>query len=594
MEGVPRPPGWAGNLSGISASEDWGFPAPHLPIEQLSREQWPLLAALCFAILVLALATALATILNRRLRQAKQFAEATLEDLRHSENQFRLVWEQSNDGMRLTNAEGTCIKVNTAFCELAGMPRGELEGRPFTAIYPPEDRERRLQAYLHRLATGSLVARMERPITLWDGRRLWLDVSNSRIDTAEGPLVLSVFRDITTRKRAEEELEQAKQRAEAANLAKSEFLANMSHEIRTPMNGVLGMTDLLLGTPLNPEQREYLEMARSSANSLLRLLNDVLDFSKIEAGRLEFCYEPLSVRECIEDVLRMVALEAKNKGLRVEHQVGEEVPLLLMGDPMRLRQVILNLVGNAVKFTHQGSVEVRAAAENAADGEVVLRVEVSDTGIGIPPERQAAVFEPFLQADGSTSRCYGGTGLGLAISQRLVSMMGGTLSLRSAPGEGSTFSFTAHLRRAPAEIPAAAGDLDQFRGFLPASDPPLRFLLAEDNPVNQKLVQVLLSRAGHEVVVAQNGEEAVELYSRSTFDLILMDVQMPKMDGLQATAAIRLTERTQGRHTPILALTAHAMSGDSARCLEAGMDGYVSKPVSAEALARAIRETVRV
>lgn len=290
----------------------------------------------------------------------------------------------------------------------------------------------------------------------------------------------------------------------------------------------------------------------------------------------------------------MVALEAKNKGLRLAQHVGDEVPRLLMGDPMRLRQVILNLVGNAVKFTHQGSVEVRASAENGTDGTVILRVDVTDTGIGIPPDRQATVFEPFRQADGSTSRCYGGTGLGLAISQRLVSMMGGTLSLRSKPGEGSTFSFTAHLRRAPQEIPASPGELDQLRGFLPASNPPLRFLLAEDNPVNQRLVQVLLSRAGHEVVVAHNGEEAVELSSRSTFDLILMDVQMPKMDGLQATAAIRRAESAQGRHTPILALTAHAMSGDSARCLEAGMDGYVSKPVSAETLARAIRETLRV
>ncbi len=591
---MPGPPAWTWRLDATSVASRSGTPGVRLPFEQLTREQWPLLASLSFAVLVLALATVLATILNRRLRQSKQLAESALEDLRHSETQFRLVWEQSNDGMRLTNAEGVCVKVNRAFCELVGMPREELEGRPFTIIYPPEHRDRRLEAYLRRLATDSLVARMERPITLWDGRSLWLDVSNSRIETAEGPLVLSLFRDITARKQAEEELEQAKQRAEAASLAKSEFLANMSHEIRTPMNGVLGMTDLLLGTPLNAEQREYLELARSSAHSLLRLLNDVLDFSKIEAGRLEFCYEPLSVRECIEDALRMVALEARNKGLRLEHHVDDKVPLLLVGDPVRLRQVILNLVGNAVKFTHHGSVEVRATAEDGANGEVVLRVDVTDTGIGIPPDRQAAVFEAFHQADGSTSRCYGGTGLGLAISQRLVSMMGGTLSLRSKPGEGSTFTFTAHLRRVSEPIPAAAGDVERFRGFLPASDPPLRFLLAEDNPVNQKLVQVLLSRAGHEVVVAHNGEEAVDLHSRFTFDLILMDVQMPRMDGLQATAAIRRRESEIGRHTPILALTAHAMSGDAARCLDAGMDGYVSKPVSAEALARAIRETLRV
>ena len=505
--------------------------------------------------------------------------------LRHSENQLRLVWEQSQDGMRLTDAEGRCLRVNTAFCELVRLPREELEGQLFTRIYAPESHERILRAYVQRLRAHELAPRMERSITLWDGRSLWVEVSNSLIETRSGPMVLSIFRDVSERKRAEEELSLARDRAELANRAKSEFLANMSHEIRTPMNGVLGMIDLMLGTRLNREQREYLEMARASASSLLRLLNDILDLSKIEAGQTELYVEPLSIRDCVEEALRVVALEAREKGLTLESRVGPEVPERLMGDPLRLRQIILNLVGNAVKFTPRGSVVVAVSADEMLGDEVALHVSVQDTGIGIPPERQSVIFDPFLQADGSTTRNYGGTGLGLAICQRLVSMMGGSITVESEPGKGSHFHFTVRMRRIPDDTPVQSLESGgEERCMVNQSTPSYDVLLAEDNRVNQKLVQAILHKAGHRVWLARNGAEAVALHSRRRFDVILLDVQMPEMDGLEAAKLIRETEVETGRHTPIIALTAHAMKGDRERCLEAGMDGYLSKPVSARAL----------
>ncbi len=670
-------------------------------------------------------------------------------DRKRAEVELERFFNLSLDLFCIANFEGYFLRVNPAWERVLGYSEKELLASPFLDFVHPEDRAATAAATASLSAEDRLIAFVNR-YRCRDGSYRWLQWTATPY--RHHGLIYASARDISDARRAEEaltryardleaakweqdanaerlaqlvkELEIAKGRAEEATIAKGEFLANVSHEIRTPMNAIIGMTDLALRTSLTAPQRDYLRTVKDAGESLLTLVNDILDFSKIEARRLSLERVTFDVRGSIEDAVRLLAPRAHEKGLELACRIQPEVPAELLGDPGRLRQVLLNLVGNAIKFTEQGEVIVEVTLDSQAGDEAALKFTISDTGIGIPREKQWQVFGAFVQADASTTRRYGGTGLGLAISSQLVELMGGRMWIESEIGHGSRFHFIAHFGMVPRAVAAAPHDssvLEDLRvlivddnktnrqileemlanwrmkptsvdsahaalsvlgkagpagnpfrlalidalmpdvdGFMLARNirtlalvpdvklimltsadlssgvaraeasgfaaylskpvkqselfdailtlfgtasslpPPvldrsaqttqrsLRILVAEDNATNQKLVTTMLEQLGHSVVVAPNGLEAVTRTGDERFDIVLMDVQMPEMGGLEATLAIRMREESTGVHVPIVAMTAHAMSGDRERCIEAGMDGYLSKPLRLDELAATV------
>jgi two-component system, sensor histidine kinase and response regulator len=661
----------------------------------------------------------------------RRFSANALE-LESRERKSRQILETSFDAFVGMDALGRIGEWNAQAQKIFGWRQTEVRGRVLSEILiSARQRDLYEQEVRQLVSSGSETAlnkRFELVATCKDGTEIPVEITVSSMRHNESHHFAAFIRDLSERKRFERDLRKAKETAEAANRSKSDFLANMSHEIRTPMNGIIGMTDLTLETEITQEQREFLGIVKSSADSLLVLINDILDFSKIEVGKLDFETIDFLLRDTLDDTVKTLGWRAQQKGLELALHILPEVPDGLQGDPTRIRQIVVNLVGNAIKFTAQGEVVVEVQVQEEAEHETVLHFAVRDTGVGIPLDKQQTIFEAFTQADNSMTRKYGGTGLGLAISSRLVSMMGGKIWVESDSGCGSIFHFTARFRmqktshrkyeavgidalqslpvlivddnatnrrvlqemvltwgmvptlteggrealtlieraatrRSPYPIVLLDAQMPAMDGFAVAerirentnlqkiaiimltsagqrgdsarckelgikayltkpikrsdllqtikdvlgeqaiaeksnsvitvhslrdSRACLRILLVEDNRVNQAVAIGMLEKRGHQVVVAGNGRRALEMLSTSTPDLVLMDVQMPEMDGLLATSAIRDGEVKSGTHIPIIAMTAHAMAGDKERCLAAGMDGYVSKPLRIEDLVSTI------
>ncbi len=522
------------------------------------------------------------------------YKHAAERKLRESERRYAVTLSSIGDAVIATDDQACVTFMNPVAEALTGWPQADALGQPLTEVFRIVNEQTRATVEdpaAKVLRLGTVVGLANHTVLLArDGCEVPIDDCGSPIIDDLGRItgVVLVFRDMTQRRKAEE-AEQAMAAAEAANRAKDEFLANVSHEIRTPMNAILGMTELVLDTPLRGDQRQSLTTVRSAADSLLAIIDDLLDFSKIEAGKLALDPAAFSLRAALDDTLRALAVQARQKGLELVCAVEPSVPDALIGDAGRLRQVLLNLVDNAIKFTAKGEVVVQVdlAPEPSPDSDISARFTVRDTGIGVPLDKQATIFQAFEQADTSTTRRYGGTGLGLTIAARLVAMMAGEISVESAPGQGSTFTFTARFGRQ-----AHPGD-----AVKPVEPPapalaPLRILVAEDNELSAQLVQQVLLKRGHRVHLTGDGREALNLVHDGAFDLLLLDLHMPQLDGFQVIHALRERERSRGGHLPVIALTARSRPEDRARCLAAGMDHFLTKPVQAADLWVAIERVI--
>lgn len=536
-------------------------------------------------------------------RDGIQYADGLLSDIterklaeearREKEELLRNAFDLAATGMVLTEIDGRFKRVNRAFCEIVGYSPSELVGSGFTDITVEEDQSISAEARQKLLAGETTTVQIEKRYRHKSGKLVYCDMSISIVRDSQGrPLYfIAHIADIGRKKEAQLQLQHAKDAAESANRAKGEFLANMSHEIRTPMNGIVGMTELALDMAVNSEQREYLEAVKASATALLTVINDVLDFSKIEAGKLELDFITLDPRTVLRNSTETLAFQARRKGLLFSCRIHDEVPELIVADPTRLSQVCINLLGNALKFTERGEIALEVTCDGQRENCAMLHFVVADTGIGIPEHKQKHIFGAFTQVDSSTTRRFGGTGLGLTISTRLVELMGGRLWVESAEGKGSRFHFTARVGLPEEEAHAIDAAKTKYRtcpDAVPAFAHAASILLAEDNRINQIVVTRMLERWGYRVAVAQDGRQALAALDREPFDLVLMDVQMPEMDGIEATQAIRTREKQSGGHLPVIALTAHAMKGDRERCLEAGMDDYITKPIRPEDMFTAI------
>ncbi len=510
-----------------------------------------------------------------------------------SERRFRDVSESIGEFIWEVDQEGRYTYVSPRVREVFGRPPESVIGHNPIEWVPEADREEFLATSNAIVARGATFRGFEHRILRADGQILWVSVSGVPNFDSHG--VLTGFRgaslDITKHRAYEEELVLQKNAAEAADLAKSSFLAMMSHEIRTPLNSVLGFADLMLGTPLTQTQRDYLLTIKRSGDALLVVINDVLDFTKIESGRMEVEFRPTNLVACVREVLDMYFPAAGAKDLTLDCRIGDGIPTFARTDPARLRQILINLVGNAVKFTDEGSIVVTLSL---ADAGARIRFSVADTGIGIGESERERLFKPFSQADSSTTRRYGGTGLGLVISQRLAGLLGGSLVLARTSAEGSEFVLEIPNEPITDEERREMGDEPRNDLHIAISGPPPRVLVVDDNALNCRLTSLLLQQLGAQAITAQSAAECFDELEKGGVDLVLMDVQMPGMDGLDATRRLREIEQAENRpRLPVVALTANAMTGDRERCLAAGMDGYLSKPLRRDALLKAIEEFAR-